>query len=121
MDPEDQEMQQAQDSVAVEEVENLVLSFLTQLVDVSSLPDPNEILSARQRRAKSKIQIQLANRTKGSSKTLTYPKKCASGSVRPLGECIYAVYGWTNTDFEEQHSYSAFWTLHMKQLSKIYQ
>lgn len=87
----DQESQVlVQQSDAAEGIENLVLSFLTQLVDTSSL-DFDEKTPAHERRAKSKIQLQLANRrTKGSTKTLTYPKKCNVGSVRPMGERIYA-------------------------------
>ncbi|KAF9443832.1 DNA topoisomerase IV, alpha subunit [Macrolepiota fuliginosa MF-IS2] len=72
----------------MDNIENLVLSFLTQLVDGSTPPDTSENLSAQQRRAKSKIQLQLANRATGSSKTLTYPKKCPTGSARPLAQLL---------------------------------
>ncbi len=74
---------------AVEGIENLVLSFLDQLVEASGPPKSNEPLNAHQRRARSKNQLQLVNRAKGSSKTLTFPRKHASGSDRPLGERIY--------------------------------
>lgn len=85
---EDQEMQ---DSTATEGIENLVLSFLQQLVDASAPADTTEKMTAQQRRAKSKIQLQLSNRTNGSSRTLTYPRKSISGSARPFGEWIYAL------------------------------
>lgn len=85
MDSEDQ------NSPATEGIENLVLSFLSQLVDASGPLKSDEALKAHQRRARSKIQLELVNRAKGSQKILTFPKKCASGSARPLGERIYAL------------------------------
>ncbi|KXN90800.1 Meiotic recombination protein SPO11 [Leucoagaricus sp. SymC.cos] len=73
---------------AVESIENVVLSFLQQLVDVSG-QEFDEKTPAHERRAKSKIQLELANRrTKGSTKTLTYPRKCNTGSVRPMAQLL---------------------------------
>lgn len=78
----------AEEPDATKGIESLVLSFLQQLVHVSGL-DLDEKTPAHERRAQSKIHLQLANRkTKGHTKTLTYPKKCHLGSARPMGKCI---------------------------------
>ncbi|XP_006457323.1 hypothetical protein AGABI2DRAFT_212660 [Agaricus bisporus var. bisporus H97] len=45
-----------------------------------------EKVPAHERRARSKMHLQLANRTTGSTKTLAYPKKCLAGSARPLAQ-----------------------------------
>jgi meiotic recombination protein SPO11 len=71
-------------SAAAQGIENLVLSFLQQLVHST---DPSNLeASAHERRARCKIQLQLANRTTGCAKTLVYPKKSLAGSARPLGK-----------------------------------
>ncbi|KAF5351700.1 hypothetical protein D9756_007749 [Leucocoprinus leucothites] len=71
---------------AAEGIESLVLSFLQQLVDTSGLKF-DEKIPAHERRAQSKIHLQLANRkAKGPTKTLTYPKKCNIGSARPFAQ-----------------------------------
>lgn len=115
---EDQEMQ---DSTATEGIENLVLSFLQQLVDASAPADTTEKMTAQQRRAKSKIQLQLSNRTNGSSRTLTYPRKCLSGSARPFGEWIICVGSETADPFmRSQHNYSVSWTSRTKLSLKTY-
>lgn len=71
-------------------IELLVLSFLQQLVHTSGLQFPQKT-TASHRRAQSKIQLQLANRTaRTSTKTLVYPKKSNTASLRPFGESIHA-------------------------------
>jgi hypothetical protein len=75
-----------ENSTATQGIENLVLSFLRQLVQSTDPSNMDEKVLAHERRARCKIHLQLANRTTGCAKTLIYPKKSLAGSARPLGE-----------------------------------
>lgn len=87
MSSQDEDIQDLTDhDIATQGIENLVLSFLQQLVHSSDPFNMEEKVPAHERRARSKMHLQLANRTTGSTKTLTYPKKCLAGSARPLGK-----------------------------------
>ncbi|KAF7782146.1 hypothetical protein Agabi119p4_1522 [Agaricus bisporus var. burnettii] len=87
MSSQDEDIQGLTDhDIATHGIENLVLSFLQQLVHSSDPSNTEEKLPAHERRARSKMHLQLANRTTGSTKTIAYPKKCLAGSARPLAQ-----------------------------------
>lgn len=78
-------------STVVSDIENMTLSFLSQLVRQKQRPPVTYKTDKRT------VILKLANRTAQSSseattyRRLIYPRKCATGSARPFGERLYAL------------------------------
>ncbi|KAF5386230.1 hypothetical protein D9615_002673 [Tricholomella constricta] len=81
---------------AVGEIEDMVISFLSQLSALgrsnrASDSESEDIESSRTHRTKSKLKLQLVDRTKGgfgstAFKCMKYPKKSVKGSIRPMAQ-----------------------------------
>lgn len=75
---------------SIELLENLALSFLSQLNDALSDSNGNDDsqthTKAKSKSNKRKITFEIADRTyKSQSRMLQYPKRCTGPSIRPIG------------------------------------
>ncbi|KAG6887428.1 hypothetical protein C0992_012302, partial [Termitomyces sp. T32_za158] len=90
---------------AVKGIENMALSFLSQLstfgrtshastsYGTKDHPDDFSDISTARHRAKTKIELQLVDRSKRDALgCLKYPKKCVNGGFRPMGMYKFGVY-----------------------------